>query len=53
MADAFSSAYWWALGLTVAAIVPAIILLRAERGARHAHTVEGDRAATEARLEAA
>jgi EmrB/QacA subfamily drug resistance transporter len=53
MADAFSSAYWWALGLTVAAIVPAIILLRAERGARHAHAAEGDRAATEAALEAA
>ena len=53
MADAFSAAYWWALGLTVAAIVPAVILLRAERGARHAHTAEGDRAATEARLEAA
>src|SRR6476646_8764718 len=53
MAGAFSTAYWWALVLTVAAIVPAIILLRAERGARHAHTAEGDRAATEAALEAA
>jgi MFS family permease len=53
MAGAFSSAYWWALGLTVAAIVPAIVLLRAERGARHTHTAEGDRAATEAALEAA
>jgi len=53
MADAFSTAYWWVLGLTVVAIVPAIILMRAERGSRHAHTVEGDRAATEARLEAA
>jgi EmrB/QacA subfamily drug resistance transporter len=52
MASAFTTAYWWALGLTVAAIVPAVILLRAERGARHAHTVAGDRAATEAALEA-
>jgi len=52
-ASAFSTAYWWALGLTVAAIVPAIILLRAERGARRAHTAEGNRAARETALEAA
>ena len=53
-ADAFSSAYWWALGLTLAAIVPAVILLRAERDSPPRSTSpRSDQAATEAALEAA
>jgi EmrB/QacA subfamily drug resistance transporter len=33
-ASAYGSAFWWATGLTVVAIVPCIILIRAERAAR-------------------
>src|SRR3954452_2711051 len=36
-ADAFSTAFWWSFGITAVAIVPSIVLLRAERQAR-AHT---------------
>src|SRR5204863_405551 len=32
--DAFAGAYWWATGITLAAIVPAVVLLRAERHSR-------------------
>jgi EmrB/QacA subfamily drug resistance transporter len=33
-ASAYGSAFWWATGLTAVAIVPSIILIRAERAAR-------------------
>jgi hypothetical protein len=33
-ADAYGTAFWWATGLTGLAIVPCIVLLRAERAAR-------------------
>ncbi|HWE09422.1 MAG TPA: DHA2 family efflux MFS transporter permease subunit [Solirubrobacteraceae bacterium] len=33
-ASAYGSAFWWATGLTAVAIVPSIILIRAERTAR-------------------
>jgi EmrB/QacA subfamily drug resistance transporter len=34
MAGAYSTALWWSLGITALAIVPSIVLLRAERQAR-------------------
>jgi hypothetical protein len=34
MAGAYSTALWWSLGITALAIVPSIVLLRAEREAR-------------------
>jgi MFS family permease len=33
-AGAYSTAFWWSLGITALAIVPSIVLLRAERDAR-------------------
>jgi EmrB/QacA subfamily drug resistance transporter len=33
-ASAYGSAFWWATGLTAVAVVPSIILIRAERAAR-------------------
>jgi EmrB/QacA subfamily drug resistance transporter len=33
-AGAYSTAFWWSLGITALAIVPSIVLLRAERQAR-------------------
>jgi hypothetical protein len=36
-AAAFGTAFWWAAGLTALAIIPCVILLRAERAARAAH----------------
>ena len=33
-AGAYSTAFWWSLGITAVAIVPSIVLLRAERQAR-------------------
>jgi hypothetical protein len=33
-AGAYGTAFWWSVGLTAAAIVPCIVLLRAERRAR-------------------
>ena len=33
-ASAFGTSFWWATGMTVAALVPSLILLRAERRAR-------------------
>ncbi|MGH2877882.1 MAG: MFS transporter, partial [Solirubrobacteraceae bacterium] len=46
-AGAYGSAFWWAVGLTLAAVVPAIVLMRAERSARreHAHVAAPDEAA--------
>jgi EmrB/QacA subfamily drug resistance transporter len=35
-AAAYGTAFWWSAGMTAAAIVPAIILMRAERAARAA-----------------
>src|SRR4051795_8831290 len=37
IAGAYSTAFWWSFGITAVAIVPSIVLLRAERHAR-AHT---------------
>jgi EmrB/QacA subfamily drug resistance transporter len=34
VAGAYSTAFWWSLGITALAIVPSIVLLRAEREAR-------------------
>jgi EmrB/QacA subfamily drug resistance transporter len=34
LAGAYSTAFWWSLGITALAIVPSIVLLRAEREAR-------------------
>src|SRR3954447_9367274 len=43
-ADAYSTAFWWSFGITAVAIVPSIVLLRAERQAR-AHTTSAKLAA--------
>jgi hypothetical protein len=40
-ASAYGTAFWFATGLTALAIVPCIILLRAERAARAANGDEG------------
>jgi MFS family permease len=34
IAGAYSTAFWWSLGITALAIIPSIVLLRAERHAR-------------------
>jgi len=34
VAGAYSTAFWWSLGITALAVVPSIVLLRAERDAR-------------------
>jgi MFS family permease len=34
IAGAYSTAFWWSLGITALAIVPAVVLLRAERQAK-------------------
>jgi len=40
-AGAYGTAFWWSLGLTAVAIVPCLVLLRAERAARAgAHVAE-------------
>jgi EmrB/QacA subfamily drug resistance transporter len=47
-AGAYSTAFWWSLGITALAIVPSIVLLRAERQARTRTTASfGDAAAPE------
>jgi len=38
-AGAYGTAFWWSLGLTALAIVPCLILLRAERATRAVHPV--------------
>src|SRR4051812_2332264 len=38
IASAYSTAFWWSLGITALAIVPSIVLLRAERHARRRTT---------------
>ena len=50
---AFASAYWWAFGLSVVALIPAVILLQAERHSRRFQSEQRSLAATEAALEAA
>ena len=50
---AFASAYWWAFGITLVAVIPAIVLLLAERHSRRFKSEERSEAATEAALEAA
>ena len=40
-ANAYGTAFWFSAGLTALAIVPCIILLRAERAARAAKGAEG------------
>ena len=50
---AFASAYWWAFGLSVVAVIPALILLQAERRSRRFQSEQRSQAATEAALEAA
>jgi EmrB/QacA subfamily drug resistance transporter len=39
-ASAYGTAFWWSLGLTALAIVPCIVLMRAERAARAAAASE-------------
>jgi EmrB/QacA subfamily drug resistance transporter len=51
-ASGFGTAFWAAAAMTAAAVVPCLILLRAERAARRVHP-ETTEAATEAALEAA
>ncbi len=51
-ATAFGTAFWAATGLTAIAIIPCIVLLRAERAARRAHP-EVAEASAEAALEVA
>jgi EmrB/QacA subfamily drug resistance transporter len=54
-AGAYGTAFWWSAGLTAAAIVPCIVLFRAERAARMAHgnePVAGEEATREAAAEA-
>jgi EmrB/QacA subfamily drug resistance transporter len=51
--DAFARAYWWATGITLAAIVPAVVLLRAERHSRRSRSAAAALATTETVLEAA
>jgi MFS family permease len=50
---AFASAYWWAFGLSIVALIPAVILAQAERRSRRFHSEQRSQAATEAALEAA
>jgi hypothetical protein len=52
MAGAYGTAFWASAGLAAMAIVPCIVLLRAERAARAAHRAD-ERAAADAAVEAA
>jgi MFS family permease len=36
-ASGFGTAFWWALGMTALAVIPSLVLMRAERRARVAH----------------
>jgi MFS family permease len=49
-AGAYGTAFWWAVGLTALAVVPSIVLMRAERRARRAaaRSNVGDEAITDA-----
>jgi EmrB/QacA subfamily drug resistance transporter len=48
-ADAFAHTFWWALGLTLLALVPAALLARRERTVRHAEVTGPAPAAAAAR----
>jgi EmrB/QacA subfamily drug resistance transporter len=37
-AAAYGTAFWWSVGITALAIIPCVVLVRAERAARAAHT---------------
>ncbi len=52
-ADAFASAYWWAFWIALAGLLPAAVLMRAERRNRRERSSAHGQAAAEARLEAA
>jgi EmrB/QacA subfamily drug resistance transporter len=39
-ASAFGTAFWWSLGITALAIIPCVVLVRAERAARAEHAAE-------------
>jgi MFS family permease len=41
-AAAYGAAFWWAIGLTALAIIPCIILVRAERAAKRAHAAAAE-----------
>jgi EmrB/QacA subfamily drug resistance transporter len=40
-AGAFGTAFWWSVGITAAAIIPCLVLVRAERRARSVATEDG------------
>jgi hypothetical protein len=40
-AAAYGSAFWWSVGMSVAAIIPCVILMRAESNVRKAAKVAG------------
>jgi EmrB/QacA subfamily drug resistance transporter len=52
-AAAFSTAYWWAFAISLAAVLPATVLLRAERRTRRARSARAGLATAEAVLETA
>jgi len=39
LASAFASTFWWSVGLSLLALVPAVVLARAERRAREREAV--------------
>ena len=41
MAGAYGTSFWWGVGIIAVAIVPCVILLRAERDARDARRTRG------------
>ena len=45
-ASAYGTAFLWSAGITALAIVPCIILVRAERSARAARAIDADETAT-------
>jgi EmrB/QacA subfamily drug resistance transporter len=52
-ADAFGVTYWWTLGVTAVAVIPAIVLAVVERRARRAHVAAPPAVAEERAIEAA
>ncbi len=52
-ASAYGTAFFWAAGITALAIVPCIVLMRAERAARLARAADSDAPAADAVAEAA
>jgi uncharacterized protein YjeT (DUF2065 family) len=41
-ASAYGTAFWVAAGLTAVAIIPCIVLVRAERAAKRAHAAQAE-----------